>query len=130
MFVRNLCTTIIINNNKFFNFDWNSKIIFQLARGEADLAAPFVYCNFLTMRAALCPPSFTYAPFYWWTAYPRETTKLWNLLEMMDPPTYSLTFLSMIAIVAFMKFMTKYGTKLGISYRQQEILFSPIQYEH
>ena len=74
-----------------------------------------------------CPPAEMYEPHYWWTKYPPETTKLWNMLEMMDPPTYFLTFLSMISIVVFLKWMTKYGTRLGLESETTELICVPIQ---
>ena len=46
---------------------------------------------------------------------------------MMDPPSYFLTFFTMFAIVVFMKFMTKYGEKIGVESETQEILCVPVQ---
>ena len=48
-------------------------------------------------------------------------------IEMMDPPSYCLTFFSMFAIVVFMKFMTKYGERIGVESETQEILCVPVQ---
>ena len=49
---------------------------------------------------------------------------------MMDPPTYSLTFISMITVVVFMKWMTKYGTRLGLESETTELICVPFQYDY
>ena len=99
----------------------------KLETGEADLAVQGFACTYQRMYVVDCPPAMTYGPRYWWTKYPPETTKLWNMLEMMDPPTYFLTFLSMISIVVYMKWMTKYGTRLGLESETTELICVPIQ---
>ena len=86
-------------------------------------------CTVQRMYAVDCAPPQSYAPYYWWSKYPSETTKLWNMLEMMDPPTYGLTFISMITVVVFMKWMTKYGTRLGLESETTELICVPFQYD-
>ena len=99
----------------------------KIVRGEADCAVESFAYTLQRMGAVDCVPGTIYEPLYFWSKYPPETTKLWNMLEMMDPPTYFLTFLSMLAIVVFMKLMTKYGTKLGLKSATTELICVPFQ---
>ena len=95
--------------------------------GEAEVAGPYFGHTVQRLSAVHFPPATAYIPQYFFTLYPPEITKLWNMLEMMDPPSYSLTFISMIAIALFMKWMTIYGKRIGLESESTELICVPFQ---
>ena len=99
----------------------------KIESGEADLTLPGNYaCTRQIMAVAHCQVV-DYQPFYFWSRYPTETTKFWNILELMDPPSYIFTWITLTSVVVVMKIMTKYGTRLGLTSATQEILCVPFQ---
>ena len=116
--------------DKYLMFKCKGKEFFsflnQIESGEADLALPLLACTRQRMAVAHCQV-LRYDPFYFWSRYPIETTKFWNMLELMDPPSYFFTWATLTAVVVVMKIMTKYGTKLGLPSATTEILCVPFQ---
>ena len=68
-----------------------------------------------------------FQPMYFWSRYPIPTTKFWNLLELMDPPSYFFAWFTLTAVVVVMKILTKYGSKIGLTKAPTEILCVPFQ---
>ena len=101
--------------------------LLQIESGEADLTMPGNYaCTRQRMAVAHCQV-LTFEPYYFWSRYPIETTKFWNMLELMDPPSYFFTWATLTAVVVVMKIMTKYGMRLGLTSATSEIICVPFQ---
>ena len=98
----------------------------QIESGDADLAVSGYACTRQRMVVAHCQVLF-FEPLYFWSRYPIETTKFWNMLELMDPPSYFFTWATLTAVVVVMKIMTKYGMRLGLTSATSEIICVPFQ---
>ena len=79
---------------------------FKIENDEADIAVHRLACTYERSKVALCPPAVLYQPFYFFTRYPAETTKLWNLINLLTPTTWILTFSAIFSIVIMLKIIT------------------------
>ena len=84
-------------------------------------------CSLERMGVALCLPSIANQPFYIFSRYPLEKTKLWNLINLLTPTSWFWTFLSILLTVVILKLSTLVGTYFGLPTTQQEITLVPIR---
>ena len=70
-------------------------------------------------------PWVQYEPYYWFTRYPKETTKVWNLVYLFTPTSWMWTFLSIFSIVLVMSSFTLVYEKLEIGTMTEEIILFP-----
>ena len=94
---------------------------------EADMAVFGFGCTYGRSKVALCPPAMTYEPHYFFTRYPLETTKLWNLLNLLTPTSWIWTFSSIFSIVIMLKILTVVGSYLGIETSVQDVTLVPFR---
>ena len=74
-----------------------------------------------------CPPPVHYAPYYWWTRYPPEISKFWNLTRLFSPESWMWTFLTFLLIAITFKFATLVGGYLGMRSGTEEIALIPFR---
>ena len=103
-----------------------SDCIVKVERGDAELAVTGFACTRQRMRVADCQ-AVSFDTFYFWSRYPIETTKFWNMLELMDPPSYLLFWITFTAVVGVMKIMKNYGTRMGLTSATTELICVPFQ---
>ena len=94
---------------------------------EADLAVLHYACN-PPIDKSHCLPAVGYLPFYFFSRYPLETTKVWNLLKLLTPTSWIWTLFSIISIVMILKCFTLVGTHLGCKTLMQDITLVPFRY--
>ena len=94
---------------------------------EADLAVFGFSCTYERSKIALCPPAVNYYPDYFYTRYPLETTKMWNLVKLLTPISWTWTFTAIISIVMVLKYFTLSGTVLGYNTSMQDITLVPFR---
>ena len=61
----------------------------------------------------------------WFTRYPKETTKVWNLVYLFTPTSWMWTFISIFSIVFVMSSFTVVYKKLEIGTMTEEIILFP-----
>ena len=66
-------------------------------------------------------------PWYIFSKYPAELSKLTTLTRLFTPLVWFLVFLSILAIVAFFKFGAFVGKKYGLRTVNEEIVLYPIR---
>ena len=94
---------------------------------EADMAVAGFGCTYGRMEVVHCPPAISYQPFYFFTRYPLETTKLWNLFKLLTPTSWIWTFASIISSVAMLKLLTFVGVNLGCGTSVQDVTLVPFR---
>ena len=96
--------------------------------GNADLAVRGFAVNYGRIKVANFLPPVTFKPQYWWTRYPLETTRMWNLIYLFSPASWMWTFLSIASIVISLKIACFFGTRLGLNLISDEITLFPFRY--
>ena len=95
---------------------------------EADLAVFDFAVNLGRIRVAHFLPAVSYRAQYFWTRYPLEKTKMWNLIYLFTPSSWMWTFLSIASIVITFKIFSIIGTRLGLNLLTEEITLFPFRY--
>ena len=101
--------------------------LFKIEMKKADLAVFGFAVNHGRIKVAHFLPAVKYQPFYWWTRYPQETTKMWNLIYLFTPDSWMWTFLSIASIVITLKIFSMIGTRLGLNLLTEEITLFPFR---
>ena len=70
-----------------------------------------------------------YIPHFFWTGYPREKTKIWNLTKLLTPTSWILTFGSIFLVIISLKIATFVGTQLGLQPYSRELILIPFRFE-
>ena len=96
---------------------------------KADLAVRGFAVNSGRIKVAYFLPAVNYQPQYWWTRYPLETTKMWNLIYLFTPTSWMWTFLSIASIVITLKIFSMIRTRLGLNLVSEEITLFPFRYD-
>ena len=76
---------------------------------------------------AYCPPTTNFVPYYWWTRYPVQKSKIFNVLNLFSPESWLCTFLVIISTVVSLKLATHVGVKLGLSTSTDDIILFPFR---
>ena len=98
---------------------------FKIEMKKADLAVQGFAVNPGRIKVAHFLPAVGYQPQYWWTRYPLETTKMWNLIYLFTPTSWMWTFLSIASIVVSLKIASMIGARLRMNYMLEEITLFP-----
>ena len=93
----------------------------------ADMAIFAFSCTYERTLVALCSSSIEYQPIYFFSRYPSETTKVWNLLNLLSPSSWMWTLSSIISIVIMLKLFTIVGSYLGSVTKTCDINLVPIR---
>ena len=88
---------------------------------------PTLACTYGRSKVALCPPAVFYQPYYFFSRYPLETTKLWNLTNLLTPASWFAYFLTIIIIIFCLKLCCYVGRKLGLNTVTEEIALVPFR---
>ena len=94
---------------------------------EADLAIFGFGCTYGRSKVALCQPAVQYLPMYFFSRFPQETTKIWNLVKLLTPTSWIWTFSSIISVVILLKCFTVIGTFLGCHTSVQDLTLVPFR---
>ena len=91
------------------------------------MAVPMLACTNGRSRVALCPHAVTFEPFYWWTQYPQETTRFWNLTNLFYPEAWMWTFFTFVLITVTLKLASIVGSKIGLNVGSEEVALIPFR---
>ena len=73
----------ILTNNRIIKV-----FLIKIEMKKADLAVCCFAVNSGRVKVAHFLPAVGYRPMYWWTRYPQETTKMWNLIYLFTPTSW------------------------------------------
>ena len=94
----------------------------------ADLAVEGFACTYGRSKVALCPPAMKYGPMYFFSRYPSEKSKLWNLKNLLTPVSWLTYFITILFVIICLKFSCYIGRKLGLNTITEEIALVPFRY--
>ena len=94
---------------------------------KADLAVFGFAADNARIKVVHFLPSVSFGPKYFFTKYPDETTKMWNLLYLFTPTSWMWTFLSIASIVVSLKIFGKIAARLGLNSLSEEISLFPFR---
>ena len=75
----------------------------------------------------VCLPATNYAPFYFFSRYPLESTKLWNLKNLLAPASWFAYFITIVIVITSLKLSCYVGKRLGLSTITEEIALIPFR---
>ena len=85
-------------------------------------------CTYGRSKVALCPPAVSYLPYYFFSRYPLETTKLWNLKNLLTSMSWFAYFITIIIVIISLKLSCYVGRKLGLNMVTEEIALVPFRW--
>ena len=105
------------------------EIIVEIERDEADIVTPGDYsCYHGRGTVAVCAPGSQYAPEYWWSKYPEQTSPVWNLVNIFTPMSWMCTFLSIVSVSIFFLVSARIGASFfGVHTFTEQIVLSPFR---
>ena len=74
-----------------------------------------------------CAHSYLFLPWYFYTKYPSETNKIYNIINLFTPTSWMWTFISIGSIFLGLKLATWVGTRLGLQTCTEEIILFPLR---
>ena len=84
-------------------------------------------CTYGRSKVAFCPPALLYSPLHFWSRYPLETTKLWNLKNLLTPTSWFAYFITIIIVIFCLKLCCYVGRELGLNTVTEEIALVPFR---
>ena len=99
--------------------------MFKIEKDNADLAGFGFGCSYERSQVVLCSPAIMYTPNFIFSRYPAETTRIWNLFNLLTPTAWFWTIVSICLSASVLKFFTYAGTHLGIDTGSEEITLFP-----
>ena len=85
-------------------------------------------CFYDVSKVAYCPPAVAYCPIYFFTRYPLEKTKLWNLINLLTPTSWFAYFMTITTVTICFKLFSYIGSKSGLNTVTEEIPLVPFRY--
>ena len=82
---------------------------------------------FCISEVAVCPSAVTYTPNYFFSRYPFEKTKLWNLKNLLTPTSWFAYLITILVVTIFFKLFSFIGRKLGLNTVTEEIPLVPFR---
>ena len=86
------------------------------------------YCTYKTSKVAHCAHPASYAPEYFFSRYPLETSKLFNLKNLLSPESWFAYFITIIFVIISLKLSCYVGVRLGLNTVTEEIALVPFRF--
>ena len=103
--------------------------ISQLENDEADLGVPgLTECTYSIRKVAHCPPAVMYGPGYFFSRYPLEASKLFNMKNLLTPHSWFAYFITIITVIISLKLSCYVGLRLGLNTITEEIALVPFRF--
>ena len=81
------------------------------------------------MEVVNCAPFVAYIPNYFFSRYPRQVSKLWNLLGLFTPAAWLFSFISFLSVVLVLKITAVVGTKyFDLKSMTKEMVLNPFRH--
>ena len=77
---------------------------------------------------AHCPPAIVYGPEYFFSRYPLEKSKLFNLKNLLTPGSWFAYFITIIFVIISLKLSCYVGVRLGLNTVTEEIALVPFRF--
>ena len=104
------------------------KYISQIENDEADLGLVGFFAECSYDFVVHCPPAIIYGPEYFFSQYPREKNKLFNLKNLLTPGSWFAYFITIIFVIISLKLSCYVGVRLGLNTITEEIALVPFRF--
>ena len=85
-------------------------------------------CRYARSKVTLCSSALAYLPYYFYTRYPLEKTRLWNLKNLLTPTSWFAYLITISIVTICFKLFSYIGSKLGLNTVTEEIPLVPFRY--
>ena len=79
-------------------------------------------------KVALCSSVVTYLPYYFFSRYPLEKTRLWNFKNLLTPTSWFAYLITISIVTICFKLFSYIGRKLGLNTVTEEIPLVPFRF--
>ena len=87
-----------------------------------------VVCSNDKIQVVHCPPPIMFGPEYFFSRYPLETSRLFNLKNLLTPGSWFVYFITIISVIISLKLSCHIGVKLGLNTITEEIALVPFRF--
>ena len=98
-----------------------------MEKDAVDLIFDDITCSYNDTKLVHCLPANKYSPYFFFSRYPLEITKLWNLKNLLAPTSWFAYFISIVIVVTSLKLSFYVGKRLGLSTITEEIALVPFR---
>ena len=84
-------------------------------------------CTYGRSKVAQCSPATGYFPYYFFSRYPLEKTRLWNLKNLLTPASWFAYFITILFVIISLKVSCYVGSKLGLTTVTEEVALVPFR---
>ena len=84
-------------------------------------------CEYKWSHFLHCLPATDYQPNYFFSRYPLEITKLWNLKNLLAPASWFAYFITIVIVIFSLKISCYVGKRLGLNSITEEIALVPFR---
>ena len=84
-------------------------------------------CLYKHSKLVHCLPAKNYSPYYFFSRYPLEITKLWNLKNLLAPASWIAYFITIVIVITSLKLSCYVSKRLGLSTITEEIALIPFR---
>ena len=99
-----------------------------MEQDQGDLTLPGYTCSYSRLTVANCAPAISWGYQRFYTQYPMEASKFWNLVNLFTPESWMWMFGTMFVVVVSLKFATYLGQKLEEKTGTEEIVLLPYRF--
>ena len=85
-------------------------------------------CTHGRSKVALCSSAVVYLPSFFYSRYPLEKTRLWNLKNLLTPTSWFAYLITILIVTICFKLFTYIGGKLGLNTVNAEIPLVPFRF--
>ena len=84
-------------------------------------------CTHSRSKVALCSSAVVYLPSFFYSRYPLEKTRLWNLKNLLTPTSWFAYLITILVVTICFKLFSFIGRKLGLNTVTEEIPLVPFR---
>ena len=84
-------------------------------------------CTYAGIKVVHCTSALVYGPNYFWSRYPLERSRLFNLKNLLTPGSWFAYFITIIFVIISLKLSCYFGVKLGLNTVTEEIALVPFR---
>ena len=84
-------------------------------------------CNHQRSKVVLCSPIVNYGHMHFFSRYPLEKTKIWNLTNLLTINSWIAYLVTIITVLISLKVSCHVGQKLGLGTVTEEIALVPFR---
>ena len=85
-------------------------------------------CTYAGIKVVHCTSALVYGPNYFWSRYPLERSRLFNLKNLLTPGSWFAYFITIIFVIISLKLSCYFGVKLGLNTVTEEIALVPFRF--